>query len=280
MTASELEVNNPYLPLLLPIVEIIEETRDIKTFRLQGDSIFSYLPGQFAEVFVPGRGEAPFSITSSPTSGGILEFSIKRIGTVTTALHRLGEGDKIGVRGPYGNGFPLEELKNHNLLFVGGGIGLAPLRSLINYVLSPQHREEFGEVFILYGARSPEDLVFKWELEKWQERKDLHLLVTVDRGNNSWKGRVGLVPQVLKEEVKVEVEEWKSIVCGPPIMIKFTIKSLLEMGFSPSQIITTLEMRMKCGLGKCGRCNIGPFYVCREGPVFSYEVLQNLPEEY
>lgn len=280
MTASELEVNNPYLPLLLPIVEIIEETRDIKTFRLQGDSLFSYLPGQFAEVFVPGRGEAPFSITSSPTTEGILEFSIKRIGTVTTALHRLGEGEKIGVRGPYGNGFPLEELKNRNLLFVGGGIGLAPLRSLINYVLSPQHREEFGEVFILYGARSPEDLVFKWELEKWQERKDLNLLVTVDRGNNSWKGRVGLVPQVLKEEVKVDAKEWKSIVCGPPIMIKFTIKSLLEMAFSPSQIITTLEMRMKCGLGKCGRCNIGPFYVCQEGPVFSYEVLQKLPEEY
>lgn len=280
MTASELEVNNPYLPILLPIAEIIEETRDIKTFRLQGDSIFSYLPGQFAEVFVPGKGEAPFSITSSPTNEGILEFSIKKMGVVTTALHRLNPGEKIGVRGPYGNGFPLDKLKSHNLLFVGGGIGLAPLRSLINYVLSPQKREEFAEVFILYGARSPQDLVFKWELEKWEQREDLHLLVTVDRGDNSWQGRVGLVPQVLKEEVKAEAGEWQSIVCGPPIMIKFTIKALLEMGFSPSQIITTLEMKMKCGLGKCGRCNIGPFYVCQEGPVFSYDVLEKLPEEY
>ncbi|MGC8777321.1 MAG: FAD/NAD(P)-binding protein [Candidatus Caldatribacteriaceae bacterium] len=271
---------NIYLPELVPIQEIIEETRDIKTFRLRRPPAFSYRPGQFAEVFVPGRGEAPFSITSSPTQEEFLEFSIKRTGTVTETLHRLSPGDTVGIRGPYGNGFPVESLQGKNLLFVGGGIGLAPLRSLINYVLSPTHRKDFGTVSILYGARTPQDLVFRWELREWGKRKDLSLLITVDRGDSSWEGKVGLVPEVLKEMPVPDQSTYKSIVCGPPIMIKFTIKALLEMGFSPENIITTLEMRMKCGLGKCGRCNIGPYYVCKDGPVFSYEELQNMPEEY
>jgi len=271
---------NIYLPELVSIQEIIEETRDIKTFRLRRPPTFSYRPGQFAEVFVPGRGEAPFSITSSPTQEAFLEFSIKRTGTVTEALHRLSPGDMVGIRGPYGNGFPVASLQGKNLLFVGGGIGLAPLRSLINYVLSPTYRKDFGTISILYGARTPQDLVFRWELREWGKRKDLFLLVTVDRGDSSWEGKVGLVPEVLKEMPGLDQGTYKSIVCGPPIMIKFTIKALLEMGFSPEDIITTLEMRMKCGLGKCGRCNIGPYYVCKDGPVFSYEELQKMPEEY
>ncbi|MCX7668015.1 MAG: FAD/NAD(P)-binding protein, partial [Atribacterota bacterium] len=270
---------NIYLPELVQIREIIEETRDIKTFRVQRPCNFEYRPGQFAEIFVPGKGEAPFSITSSPTQEAFLEFSIKRTGTVTEALHRLNPGETIGVRGPYGNGFPIESLKHENLLFVGGGIGLAPLRSLINYVLSATYREDFGDIFILYGARTPQDLVFRWELEEWEKREDLSLLVTVDRGDSSWRGRVGLVPEVLKE-LSVRAKHFKAVVCGPPIMIKFTIKTLLEMGFQPGCIITTLEMRMKCGLGKCGRCNIGPYYVCKDGPVFSYKELQEMPEEY
>jgi NAD(P)H-flavin reductase len=157
---------------------------------------------------------------------------------------------------------------------------LAPLRSLINYVLDTEKRNHFKKVTILYGARSPQDLVFKWELKKWQNREDITFLLTVDRGDDQWKGTVGLVPNVLKENVQVNPLEWKSIICGPPIMIKFTIKALLEMGFQPPDIITTLEMRMKCGLGKCGRCNIGPYYVCKDGPVFTYQQLQNMPEEY
>jgi len=279
--AIDLKNKNIYLPHLYRIMEIIPETSDIKTFRLdlEGENS-SHLPGQFAELFVPGVGEAPISITSSPTQKGILEFSIKRIGLVTSAIHRLNPNDRLGIRGPYGNTFPLANLTEHNLLFIAGGIGLAPLRSLINYVLDTEKRHQFNKVTILYGARSPQDLVFKWELGKWQNRKDITFLLTVDRGDDQWKGTVGLVPNVLKENIQVNPLEWKSIICGPPIMIKFTIKALLEMGFQPPDIITTLEMRMKCGLGKCGRCNIGPYYVCKDGPVFTYQQLQNMPEEY
>jgi len=279
--AIDLKNKNIYLPHLYRIMEIIPETSDIKTFRLdlEGENS-SHLPGQFAELFVPGVGEAPISITSSPTQKGILEFSIKRIGLVTSAIHRLNPNDRLGIRGPYGNTFPLANLTGHNLLFIAGGIGLAPLRSLINYVLDTEKRHQFNKVTILYGARSPQDLVFKWELGKWQNRKDITFLLTVDRGDDQWKGTVGLVPNVLKENIQVNPLEWKSIICGPPIMIKFTIKALLEMGFQPPDIITTLEMRMKCGLGKCGRCNIGPYYVCKDGPVFTYQQLQNMPEEY
>lgn len=262
-------------------MEIIPETSDIKTFRLDlEDENSSHLPGQFAELFVPGVGEAPISITSSPTQKGILEFSIKRTGLVTSAIHRLNSNDRLGIRGPYGNTFPLSDLTEQNLLFIAGGIGLAPLRSLINFVLDTEKRNLFKKVTILYGARSPQDLVFKWELKKWQMRDDITFLLTVDRGDDQWKGTVGLVPNVLKENIQVDPLEWKSIICGPPIMIKFTIKALLEMGFQPPDIITTLEMRMKCGLGKCGRCNIGPYYVCKDGPVFTYQQLQNMPEEY
>lgn len=269
-----------YRPSLLPIEDILEETRDIKTFRVRRPSVFRYRPGQFAEIFVPGKGEAPFSLSSSPTDETFLEFSVKRLGTVTEALHRLNPGDFIGIRGPYGNGFPLESLVKQSLLFVGGGIGLAPLRSLINYVLSPQQRQSFGEVFILYGARTPQDLVFQRELERWKARRDLTLCVTVDQKDARWEGKVGLVPNVLREVFSFPPAGWKSVVCGPPIMIKFTIKALEELGFAPQNIITTLEMKMKCGLGKCGRCNIGPYYVCKDGPVFSYDVLMTMPEEY
>lgn len=269
-----------YTPQLLPIEDIIEETRDIKTFRLRRPEGFLYQPGQFAEVFVPGVGEAPFSISSSPTDRDFLEFSIKRIGSVTQALHRLNPGDVVGIRGPYGKGFPLAALSGKHLLFVGGGIGLAPLRSLINYVLALEHRASFGKVVILYGARTPEDLVFRWELERWGARDDLELHLTVDEGSPSWRGHVGLVPNVLKAIFALSGTGWVSIVCGPPVMIKFTIKALLELGFAPEAILTTLEMKMKCGLGKCGRCNIGPFYVCQDGPVFSYDALSRMPEEY
>ena len=275
------ETKNIYLPKLHQIQDIIPETSDIKTFRLNLEGVpFVYSPGQFAELFVPGVGEAPISITSSPTQKGILEFSIKKTGLVTAAIHRLNQGDRLGVRGPYGNTFLVSDLKHRNLLFIGGGIGLAPLRSLINYVLDDEKRSDFQQVIILYGARSPEDLVFKWELEKWKNREDVSLLVTVDRGNPQWTGQVGLVPNVLRENVNVNPPEWTCIICGPPIMITFTIKALLDMGFQSHNIITTLEMRMKCGLGKCGRCNIGPHYVCKDGPVFTYEQLQNMPEEY
>ncbi len=277
---------NPYLPFPAVIEEIIPETDsgDVKTFRVRFQDAacwerFRYLPGQFAELSVFGAGEAPISITSSPTQEEILEFAVKRMGRVTTALHHAEPGAVIGVRGPYGNTFPLAELRGRHLVFIGGGIGLAPLRSLINYVLAPGHRGDHGDVVIIYGARSPGDLVFKWELDRWQTREDVQLYVTVDREHEGWHGRVGFVPAVL-EEVAPSSRNAVAITCGPPIMIKFVLQVLERLGFAPSQIVTTLEMRMKCGIGKCGRCNIGDKYVCRDGPVFTYEQLKAMPAEY
>ncbi|MGQ9694734.1 MAG: FAD/NAD(P)-binding protein [Thermodesulfobacteriota bacterium] len=269
--------SNIYQPHLMEIVKIIPETGDTKTFHIQflNDNLrenFHYLSGQFAEYSVFGEGEATFCISSSPTRRGPLEFSVKKVGRVTQALHHLNEGDLIGFRGPYGNYFPLEKFKGKNLLFVGGGIGLAPLRSLINNVVDT--RSDYGEITILYGARTPQDLCFRYDLEAWRKDPSLKLVTTVDVGDKDWQGKVGLVPIVL-EELKPSSQNTMAITCGPPIMIRYTLRALDKLGFTPSQVWTTLEMKMKCGLGKCGRCNIGPLYVCKDGPVFSLEEIQN-----
>lgn len=269
--------SNIYQPHLMEIVKIIPETGDTKTFHIQflNDNLrenFHYLSGQFAEYSVFGEGEATFCISSSPTRRGPLEFSVKKVGRVTQALHHLNEGDLIGFRGPYGNYFPLEKFKGKNLLFVGGGIGLAPLRSLINNVVDT--RSDYGEITILYGARTPQDLCFRYDLEAWRKDPSLELVTTVDVGDKDWQGKVGLVPIVL-EELKPSSQNTMAITCGPPIMIRYTLRALDKLGFTPSQVWTTLEMKMKCGLGKCGRCNIGPLYVCKDGPVFSLEEIQN-----
>jgi len=278
---EEIQGKNIYQPELMEIVKIISETGDTKTFHLQFREAslrekFSFRAGQFAEYSVFGEGEATFCISSSPTRMDHLEFSVKRVGRVTDALHHLNAGDIIGFRGPYGNHFPLEKLKGKNLLFIGGGIGLAPLRSLIYNVVDT--RADYREITILYGARSPQDLCFKYDLESWEGNPSLKMVTTVDAGDNHWKGRVGLVPLVL-EEIKPSSQETMAITCGPPIMIRYTLKSLEKLGFTPSQVWTTLEMKMKCGLGKCGRCNIGPLYVCKDGPVFSLEEIQSFSSD-
>ncbi|MDI6754124.1 MAG: FAD/NAD(P)-binding protein [Thermodesulfobacteriota bacterium] len=280
MNAPE-DGKNIYQPHLMEIVKIIPETGDTKTFHIQFQDAslresFSFVAGQFAEYSVFGEGEATFCISSSPTRMSHLEFSVKRVGRVTNALHQLNEGDIIGFRGPYGNYFPLDKLKGKNLLFIGGGIGLAPLRSLIHNVVDT--RSDYREITILYGARSPQDLCFKYDLETWERNPSLKMVTTVDAGDNKWKGKVGLVPMVL-EELKPSAGETMAITCGPPIMIRYTLKSLEKLGFTPSQVWTTLEMKMKCGLGKCGRCNIGPLYVCKDGPVFSQEEIQNFTSD-
>lgn len=274
-------MKNIYLPHLAEILEIKQETPDIKTFKLKfqekavADS-FKYLPGQFVELSVFGEGEAPFCISNAPRQDCLIECSVKRMGQVTRALHELDVGDTVGVRGPYGNGFPVEELKNKNLLFVAGGIGLAPLRSLINYCLN--NRTDFKTLTIVNGARTSKDLVYKDEYQAWERAKDTDLHLTVDCQEQSWTCMVGVVPKIL-EEVKPACQNSVAVVCGPPIMIKFTIPVLLKLGFCGEAIITTLEMKMKCGLGKCGRCNIGNLYICKDGPVFSYARLKELNYE-
>ena len=277
-------MDNIYMPKLMTISEIIDETSDIKTFRLSpadetDEAGLEFLAGQFGLFSIFGEGEATFGMANSPTRNEFIECSIKRAGKVTGAFHELNVGDTIGFRGPYGNGFPLETMKGKNLVFVGGGIGLAPLRSLIWNCLDM--RKDFGDITILYGARTPADLVYKHELAEWEAMTGVDTVLTVDPDgeDDDWKGRVGFVPTVL-EELKPSSENTILITCGPPIMIKFVVASAVKLGFAPEQIVTTLEMKMKCGLGKCGRCNIGPVYICKQGPVFTYAELKDLPDEY
>lgn len=273
-------VVNPLLPELAVIESITRETPDIKTFRVRGPEgkLFDFMPGQCAMVSLPPVGEALFSITSAPTQGDYLEFSIKETGTVTRALHEAEEGQRIGVRGPYGNGFPVDQLKGKDLLFIGGGIGLAPLRSLINYCL--HHRRDYGKVDIVYGARTPGDLVQQKEIfDNWPGAENTAVYLTVDVESEGWDGHVGFVPAYV-EELAFPADNRIAVTCGPPIMIKFVLQGLAKLNYSPEQIITTLEMRMKCGIGKCGRCNIGDKYVCKDGPVFTLAELNNMPPEY
>jgi sulfhydrogenase subunit gamma (sulfur reductase) len=275
-------MENIYLPNLAEITDIRQETPDVKTFKLRfkneaTGASFDYKPGQFVEFSVFGEGEAPFCLANSPTRKPGIECSVKRMGKVTQALHELNIGDTIGIRGPYGNGFPLAELKNKNLLFVAGGIGLAPLRSLINYCLD--NRDDFKAMTIVNGARTSKDLVYKAEYEAWKGAKDTQLHLTVDCNEDNWTCMVGVVPKIL-EQLKPACQDSVAIVCGPPIMIKYTLPVLLKLGFCPESILTTLEMKMKCGLGKCGRCNMGNLYICKDGPVFSYAQLKNLSHEH
>lgn len=271
--------SNIYLPHLATITEIEPQTPDTTMLRvvLEDSTLaqsFTYRPGQFAQLSIFGTGECPISIASTPTRKGFLEFCVRAVGQVTNALHELDVGSKIGIRGPYGNSFPLAEIEGQNLLFIGGGIGLAPLRSLINYVLD--NREHYGEVELVYGARSPRDLVFKDELNSWDEQEGVTAYLTVDQGDERWRGPVGFVPPFLRE-IAPSHKDKVAFTCGPPIMIKLVMEALEEMEFPPDRIVTTLERKMKCGVGKCGRCNIGSKYICRDGPVFTLEQLKVLP---
>ncbi len=275
--------SNVYLPHIAIIEKIIDETPGVKTFHFnfKDEKLreeFTFDSGQFGEYSILGIGEAPFCVSSSPTRRDHLEFTAQQVGRLTNALHRLGVGAEIGFRGPYGNSFPLDFLKGKNLVFIGGGIGLAPLRSLIWNVID--NRGKYKNIDIIYGARSPVDLCFKYDLDAWEKDKTVSMVTTVDKGDESWTGREGFVPQVL-EQVAPSPGNAVAIVCGPPVMIRFTFPVLEKLGFTPEQMITTLEKRMKCGIGKCGRCNIGNLYVCRDGPVFTYAQIKDfISSEY
>jgi NAD(P)H-flavin reductase len=272
---------NPYLPDMATIVEVIQETHNIKTFRVvinneERMKAFTFRPGQVGQLSVFGAGESTFVINSSPTRKDYLQFSVMRVGELTSRLHQLQPGDQIGVRAPLGNSFPLEDLKGKNIVFVGGGIGMAPLRTLFTYMLD--NRKDYGDITLLYGARSPADLTYKAELPEWTERKDVNTVLTIDNPSEGWEHKVGLIPNVLLE-INPSPKNTVAITCGPPIMIKFTLQALKKLGFEDENILTTLEKRMKCGVGICGRCNIGTKYVCMDGPVFTYAQLKELPSE-
>lgn len=274
-------IKEPLIPTVGEVTDIRIDTPDIKTFRVvtpDGVKPFIHKPGQCAMLSVPGVGEGMFSITSSPTNEEFMEFSIKKCGCVTEWLHTMDIGQQITIRGPYGNAFPVDtEFAGKDLLFIAGGIGLAPLRSVINYCR--HYRDRYGKIDIVYGARSKDDLVdYNEMITEWATDAGVDVHLTIDNPQEGWDGHVGFVPNYVKE-LGFDTNK-VAILCGPPIMIKFTLSGLIELGFEKSQIYTTLEMRMKCGIGKCGRCNVGSKYICKDGPVFSFDQLDELPDEY
>jgi len=277
-------VANPYAPYPMRITRVTEEAPGVRTLRLefvdpQVAERFTFKAGQFGEYSVFGEGESTFCIASPPTRKGYIECTFRQMGRVTTALADRDEGDIIGFRGPYGNIFPIEDWHGKNLLFIAGGIALPPMRCVIWNCLDL--RDRYGDISILYGARTVADLVYKHELAEWGSRSDVKLTTTVDPGGQTpdWKGQVGFVPTIL-EQLAPSSANTIAIVCGPPIMIKLTMPVLAKLGFTPDAIYTTLENRMKCGVGKCGRCNVGKVYVCKDGPVFTLAQLNTLPAEY
>ncbi|MHA1649728.1 MAG: FAD/NAD(P)-binding protein [Candidatus Helarchaeota archaeon] len=279
------KVSNPYIPKLTTIQEIVSENKpvnDLKTFKLVFNNPddfkeFDYIPGQFAELSYFGAGECPIGIASSPTEEGYLLFTVKRVGVVTTALHNSKEGTVIGIRGPFGNGWPIEDLIGHNVVIIGGGFAFSTLRSLTKYILAK--RELFKKLIVIYGARNPNELCYKQDLAEWEKLDDLELHLTIDRPVDGWTKKVGFVPAITKEVAPDSTDAF-AIVCGPPIMIKFTIPVLTELGFADERILLSLENRMKCGIGKCGHCCVGEKYVCIDGPVFTQAQLRSLPKEY
>jgi sulfite reductase subunit B len=270
-------ISSLYQPTLAEMVKIeqLTETEKLFTLYLKDGRDLGHRAGQFVEVSVFGIGEAPISVTSSPTRNGTFELCVRQVGDVTGALNRMEPGSKVGIRGPFGNGFPVDKMRGKDLLFVPAGMGLPPLRSLINQVLD--ERESFGRITILYGARNPSLLLFKDELAKWEARDDVELHVTVDRGDESWTGNVGVIT-TLFPKITMNPRNTVALTVGPPIMYRFVLMEFLSKGIQDGRIFLSLERRMKCGLGKCGHCQINNVYVCQKGPVFSYAQLKELPE--
>lgn len=259
---------NPYRPVRAVVEEIIEETPNIKTFRLKPDEPIRWVTGQFVEVAVPGLGEAPFTPSSNQKDTERFEVTIMKAGLVTGRLHGLSRGAELGVRGPLGRGYPLEKFEGRPLLILGGGVGFAPLRSLIYALLN--EKERFPRIVVCYGARTPADLVFKRMYDEWSKVPGFELNLSVDREAPGWSGNVGVVTTLL-DKVRLEPDRMPAVVCGPPIMMKFGTLKLLELGFKPDSIYLSMEKNMSCGVGKCGHCRIGPYFACKDGPVFTYE---------
>jgi sulfhydrogenase subunit gamma (sulfur reductase) len=275
-------MSNTYIPIRMSVERIVVEDpeRYLRTFDLvfqndEDEKNFEYMPGQFCEWSLLGLGESPFGIASSPTEPGFLRFTVNRTGSVTNEIHHLRRGDVVGIRGPLGNWYPVEKFKGENVVIIGGGFAFTTLRSTIVYLL--EHRNDYKDITVIYGARTPDLFIYREEITGWQKRDDIDVQLTIDNPMDGWDGRTGFVPAVTKEVAPSPDNAWV-IVCGPPIMIKFTLPVLVDLGFPDERIYTSLERRMKCGIGKCGRCNIGPKYICIDGPVFSLAELKKLPE--
>jgi NAD(P)H-flavin reductase len=277
---------NPYLPISVKVerVTIENDARDLKTFDLsftapEARKSFHFTPGQFGFLSIMGSGEAPFGIASAPAED-LVKYTVKRVGSFTTTLHELEPGAVIGMRGPWGNSYPLDLMKGKDVVIVSGGFSFTTLRSTIVHLLDPARRSQFGKITAVYGARSAGELLYKDEIKAWEASPDLSLHLCVDRLDGAqWPKTEGLVPNVLKQ-VAPSAANAVALVCGPPVMIRFTHPVLEQLGFKPENVFLSLENRMKCGIGKCGHCNVGPKYVCKDGPVFSYQELLRLPPEY
>jgi len=281
-----MQLESPYIPVLTTIKSIVRENEvnDIKTFEFvfndeEDYKKFDYVAGQFAELSVFGVGECPIGIASSPTEKGSIKFTVKKAGEVTAALHNLEVEDIVGIRGPLGNGWPVEEMKGKNLVIIGGGFAFSTLRSLTIFASHEDNRKNYGDITVIYGNRESGEVLYRDVLEEWEKRDDINVVLTIDREQEGWTRKVGFVAPIVKE-VSPSPENAVAIVCGPPIMIKTTQDVLKELKFSDEQILLSLEMRMKCGIGKCGRCNVGNKFVCLDGPVFSQAELNKLPKEY
>ncbi|WP_045214929.1 FAD/NAD(P)-binding protein [Desulfonatronovibrio magnus] len=279
-------MKNPYLPLPVRIKEVITATEDnsLKTFRLEflhseHAESFQFKPGQFAQISVPGAGEVPIGIASSPHEGPDLLFTISKAGVVTTKLHSMKAGDRLGVRGPLGHPYPLDQATGKNLVILAGGYAVTTLRSTMIWLLHPDNRSNYERITFIYGARTPGMLLYLEDIVQWEKSGQADIHLTVDNEAPGWERLVGFVPQIA-QQVAPSPENSMALICGPPVMIKFTQPVLDNLGWKSEQIIMSLENRMKCGIGICGRCNVGPYYVCSDGPVFTKAELDVLPAEY
>ena len=277
---------NPYIPILTKVKSIVSENKvnDIKTIELEFKKeedykAYNYIPGQFAEISLIGKGECPIGIASSPTEEGTIKFTIKKMGTVTSGFHNCEVGDTVGIRGPFGNGWPMEEMKGKNIVVIGGGFAFSTLRSLILYVLDNKYRKDYKNITVIYGNRDSGEVLYLPILEEWEKRGDIKVVLTIDREEKGWTREVGFVAAVVKK-VGPPPDNAVAVICGPPIMIRTAVAELVEIGWKDEQILNSLEMRMKCGIGKCGRCNIGNKFVCVDGPVFSLAELKKMPNEF
>lgn len=275
---------NTYVPLPVKVKDIHFESKDrmLRTIDLEfvnKEDSFKYMPGQFCQLSIFGKGESPLGIASSPTEKDFLRFTVSKVGVVTTALHYLQHGDEIGIRGPLGNYYPVNEFKGKNIVIIGGGFGITTLRSLAVYLKEFGERQKYGNITFLYGARNPDAMIYFDEFKSWYSEDSIDLYLTIDKKIKGWDGLTGFIPDVVKN-IKPSSNNSVVVICGPPIMIKYTLPVLVDLGFKKDAIYTSLERKMKCGIGKCGRCNVGSKYVCVDGPVFSYNELIKLQSDF